>query len=141
MSETILNRPTGEQFKDDYTRYALYTTYKRVLSDFRDGLKPVQRRILYAMFNDTKAIGHTVKSAAVVGDVMKLYHGHGDCLAGNTMISTSNGYDISIKEIFDRKIESVAIKAVDCDTGKLCDAVATNFRIGQIATKNYCIIL
>ena len=78
MSETILNRPTGEQFKGDYTRYALYTTYKRVLSDFRDGLKPVQRRILYAMFNDTKAIGHTVKSAAVVGDVMKLYHGHGD---------------------------------------------------------------
>ena len=78
MSETILNRSTGEQFKDDYTRYALYTTYKRVLSDFRDGLKPVQRRILYAMFNDTKAIGHTVKSAAVVGDVMKLYHGHGD---------------------------------------------------------------
>lgn len=141
MSETILNRPTGEQFKDDYTRYALYTTYKRVLSDFRDGLKPVQRRILYAMFNDTKAIGHTVKSAAVVGDVMKLYHGHGDCLAGNTMISTSDGYDISIKEIFDRKIESVAIKAVDCNTGKLCDAVATNFRIGQIATKNYCIIL
>lgn len=78
MAETILTRPAGEQFKDDYTRYALYTTYKRVLSDFRDGLKPVQRRIIYAMFNDTKAIGHTVKSAAVVGDVMKLYHGHGD---------------------------------------------------------------
>ena len=78
MSETILNRPVGEQFKDDYTRYALYTTYKRVLSDFRDGLKPVQRRILYAMFNDTKAINHTVKSAAVVGDVMKLYHPHGN---------------------------------------------------------------
>ena len=78
MAETILTRPAGEQFKDDYTRYALYTTYKRVLSDFRDGLKPVQRRIIYAMFNDTKAIGHTVKSAAVTGDVMKLYHPHGD---------------------------------------------------------------
>ena len=78
MAETILTRPAGEQFKDDYVRYALYTTYKRVLSDFRDGLKPAQRRIIYAMYHDTKAINHTVKSAAVIGDVIKLYHPHGD---------------------------------------------------------------
>lgn len=78
MAETILSRPVGEQFKDDYVRYALYTTYKRVLSDFRDGLKPVQRRILYTMFKNTGAVHHTVKSAAVLGDVMKYYHPHGD---------------------------------------------------------------
>lgn len=78
MSETILTKNTGEQFKDDYTRYALYTTYKRVLSDMRDGLKPVQRRIIYTMFKNTGAIQHTVKSAAVLGDVMKYYHPHGD---------------------------------------------------------------
>ena len=77
MAETILSRPTGEQFKEDYTRYALYTTYKRVLSDFRDGLKPVQRRILYAMFKNSGAITHTVKSASVIGDVIKYYHPHG----------------------------------------------------------------
>lgn len=78
MSETILTKNSGEQFKDDYTRYALYTTYKRVLSDMRDGLKPVQRRILYAMFKNSNAVEHTVKSAAVIGDVMKYYHPHGD---------------------------------------------------------------
>lgn len=78
MSETILTKNTGEQFKDDYTRYALYTTYKRVLSDMRDGLKPVQRRIIYTMFKNTGAVQHTVKSAAVLGDVMKYYHPHGD---------------------------------------------------------------
>ena len=75
---TILNRSSSEQFKDDYIRYALYTTYKRVLSDFRDGLKPVQRRILYTMFKNTNAVNHTVKSAAVIGDCMKYYHPHGD---------------------------------------------------------------
>ena len=78
MAETILTRSSNEQFKDDYTRYALYTTYKRVLSDMRDGLKPVQRRILYTMFKNTGAVNHTVKSAAVVGDVMKYYHPHGN---------------------------------------------------------------
>ena len=77
MAETILTRPSGEQFKEDYTRYALYTTYKRVLSDFRDGLKPAQRRIIYTMFKNSGAVNHTVKAQAVLGDAMKYYHPHG----------------------------------------------------------------
>lgn len=78
MPEQILEARVSDQHKEDYVRYGLYIIYRRVLSDFRDGFKPVQRRILYAMLHDTKAVGHTVKSAAVVGDVMKHYHSHGD---------------------------------------------------------------
>lgn len=140
MSETILNRPVGEQFKDDYTRYALYTTYKRVLSDFRDGLKPVQRRILYAMFNDTKAINHTVKSAAVVGDVMKLYHPHGNCLDGNTMIYSLDHSVIRIEDAYNLGIKSINVLSVDKD-GNIVPAVASNFRIGTYTDKEYHIHL
>lgn len=80
MPEKISEVQSNIQFKADYTRYGIYILYRRVLSDYRDGLKPVQRRILWAMYKNTKAITSRVKSAAVVGDVMKLYHPHGERL-------------------------------------------------------------
>ncbi|MDX2037484.1 MAG: DNA topoisomerase (ATP-hydrolyzing) [Isosphaeraceae bacterium] len=60
--------------------YALSVITSRALPDVRDGLKPVQRRILYAMWADLRvtADGRYIKSAAVVGEVMKSYHPHGD---------------------------------------------------------------
>lgn len=96
MAETILTRPAGEQFKDDYVRYALYTTYKRVLSDFRDGLKPVQRRILYAMYKNSGATQHTVKSQAIVGDVLKYYHPHGDSSAYGGIKPMANWWESKV---------------------------------------------
>ena len=83
MAETIKEELSRNQFKTDYLRYGIYILYRRVLSDYRDGLKPVQRRIIWAMYKDTKAITAKVKSAAVTGDVMKLYHPHsGDAIYG-----------------------------------------------------------
>ena len=96
MAETILTRPASEQFKDDYVRYALYTTYKRVLSDFRDGLKPVQRRILYAMYKNSGATQHTVKSQAIVGDVLKYYHPHGDSSAYGGIKPMANWWESKV---------------------------------------------
>src|SRR4051794_12441777 len=63
-----------------YLNYALSVITSRALPDVRDGLKPVQRRILYAMWADLNlsADSRYVKSAAVVGEVMKTYHPHGD---------------------------------------------------------------
>ncbi len=60
--------------------YALSVITSRALPDVRDGLKPVQRRILYAMWSDLHVTsdGRYIKSAAVVGEVMKSYHPHGD---------------------------------------------------------------
>lgn len=93
MPEKIVQVSSNEQFKTDYTRYGIYILYRRVLSDYRDGLKPVQRRIIWAMYKNTKAITSTVKSAAVVGDVMKLYHPHGDSAIYGTMKPMANWFE------------------------------------------------
>ena len=93
MSEKILEMSSSNQFKTDYTRYGIYILYRRVLSDYRDGLKPVQRRILWAMYKNTKAVTTRVKSAAVVGDVMKLYHPHGDAAIYGTMKPMANWFE------------------------------------------------
>lgn len=93
MPEKIIEVASNTQFKNDYTRYGIYILYRRVLSDYRDGLKPVQRRILYAMYKNTKAITTKVKSAAVVGDVMKLYHPHSDAAIYGTMKPMANWFE------------------------------------------------
>src|ERR1700751_3933079 len=72
--------PFAEATRTRYLNYALSVITSRALPDVRDGLKPVQRRILYAMWHDLHitADGRFIKSAAVVGEVMKIYHPHGD---------------------------------------------------------------
>src|SRR5262245_35045428 len=70
----------AEATRTRYLNYALSVITWRGLPDVRDGLKPVQRRILYAMWHDlhVTADGRYIKCAAVVGEVMKTYHPHGD---------------------------------------------------------------
>src|ERR1700722_18478197 len=76
----IENVPLAEAARTRYLNYALSVITSRALPDLRDGLKPVQRRILYAMWHDLHATadGRFIKCAAVVGEVMKTYHPHGD---------------------------------------------------------------
>src|ERR1041385_412943 len=63
-----------------YLDYSMSVIVARALPDVRDGLKPVQRRILWAMHNDMgmRPTGRYSKSAAIVGEVMGKYHPHGD---------------------------------------------------------------
>src|ERR1700755_654513 len=63
-----------------YLNYALSVITSRALPDVRDGLKPVQRRIMYTMWNDShlRPDAKYKKCASVVGDVMGRYHPHGD---------------------------------------------------------------
>ncbi|MBN2799046.1 MAG: DNA topoisomerase IV subunit A [Deltaproteobacteria bacterium] len=72
--------PLHETLQERYLAYAMSVIISRALPDVRDGLKPVQRRILYTMFRELKlsASGRYRKSAAVVGEVMGKYHPHGD---------------------------------------------------------------
>src|SRR5262249_28626519 len=71
-----------------YLNYALSVITSRALPDVRDGLKPVQRRILYPMQNDLRLGADTKpkKSARVVGDVMGKYHPHGDVAIYDAMV-------------------------------------------------------
>jgi DNA gyrase subunit A len=77
-----------EAAEERYLSYALSVITSRALPDVRDGLKPVQRRILYAMFRNLHltAGGRPRKSAAVVGEVLGKYHPHGDQAAYEAMV-------------------------------------------------------
>jgi topoisomerase-4 subunit A len=75
----ILDEPLTEALSRRYLAYALSTITDRALPDVRDGLKPVQRRLLYAMHRmRLNPEGATKKCAKVVGDVMGQFHPHGD---------------------------------------------------------------
>src|ERR1044071_7428045 len=77
-----------------YLNYALSVITSRALPDVRDGLKPVQRRILYAMQNDLHLGPDAMhrKSAAVVGDVMGKYHPHGDVAIYDAMVRLAQDF-------------------------------------------------
>jgi DNA gyrase subunit A len=79
-SAVIEDVALAEATRSRYLNYALSVITSRALPDVRDGLKPVQRRILYAMWQDlhVRADSRYIKCAAVVGEVMKTYHPHGD---------------------------------------------------------------
>jgi DNA gyrase subunit A len=75
----IINVDIVPEMEKSYLDYAMSVIVSRALPDVKDGLKPVQRRIIYAMDKmGLTATGKNVKSAAIVGDVMKTYHPHGD---------------------------------------------------------------
>ena len=96
MSERIETRNSVEQYTEDMTRYTIYVSRKRVTPEYRDGLKPVQRKILYCMYEYNNAIGHTVKSASVVGRTMEVMHPHSDSSVYGTMKPMTNWFETNI---------------------------------------------
>ena len=75
----LRNRDLTEEMKVSYMDYAMSVIVSRALPDVRDGLKPVQRRILYAMHGLGMSPGSAhKKSARLVGEVLGKYHPHGD---------------------------------------------------------------
>ena len=79
MAEEIEAVSLSGETQRRYLNYALSVIQSRALPDVRDGLKPVQRRILYAMLKEGyRANERARKCAGVVGEVMKSYHPHGN---------------------------------------------------------------
>src|SRR5258708_16059873 len=76
-----------QEMRSSYMDYAMSVIISRALPDVRDGLKPVQRRILYAMLEQGMTAGARYqKSAAIVGEVLKNYHPHSDASVYDTMV-------------------------------------------------------
>ena len=92
-SETIHETPLGEALSQRYLAYALSTITSRSLPDVRDGLKPVQRRLMWAMrqlrLDPDKGFK---KCARVVGDVMGKYHPHGDQSVYDAMVRLAQDF-------------------------------------------------
>ena len=87
MSEKILTTEYSEEMKTSYINYSMSVITARAIPDIRDGLKPVQRRVLYGMNElGVHANNSTLKSARIVGDVMGKYHPHGDSSIYETLV-------------------------------------------------------
>lgn len=97
VTDTIIQMDFSEEMKTAYRNYALSVIIARALPDVRDGLKPVQRRILYAMSElglDPKKPHR--KSARIVGDTMGKYHPHGDSSIYDALVRMTEDYSLSI---------------------------------------------
>jgi len=84
-----------QEMKTAYLDYSMSVIVGRALPDVRDGLKPVHRRILYAMFRE--GLLHNKKyskSAGVVGEVLKKYHPHGDSAVYDTMVRMAQDFNL-----------------------------------------------
>ena len=84
-----------EEMKGSYLDYAMSVIIGRALPEVRDGLKPVQRRILYAMFREGLLPGRRYsKSAGVVGEVLKKYHPHGDTAVYDALVRLAQDFNM-----------------------------------------------
>ncbi|MFP4975085.1 DNA gyrase subunit A [Paenibacillus sp. CN-4] len=91
----IIDRDIGEEMRDSFMDYAMSIIVSRALPDVRDGLKPVHRRILYAM----SELGMSPdkphkKSARIVGEVIGKYHPHGDSAVYETMVRMAQDFSM-----------------------------------------------
>src|SRR6188472_1912268 len=87
-----------DELKDSYLTYAMSVIVSRALPDVRDGLKPVQRRILVAMHDlGLGPNASTTKCAAIVGETMKRYHPHGDMSIYDTLVRLAQDWVLRYK--------------------------------------------
>ncbi len=96
VEDNIIQLDFAEEMKTSYRDYAVSVIVARALPDVRDGLKPVQRRILYAM----QELGLTPdsqyrKSARIVGDTMGKYHPHGDSSIYDALVHMTEDYSLN----------------------------------------------
>ena len=91
----ITNVNIEDELKQSYLDYAMSVIVGRALPDVRDGLKPVHRRVLFAMSELNNAYNRPyVKSARVVGDVIGKYHPHGDTAAYDTIVRMAQSFSL-----------------------------------------------
>ncbi len=91
----IQPREITEEMKSSYIDYAMSVIVSRALPDVRDGLKPVQRRILYAMYGMGLTHGAKFrKSAAVTGEVLGKYHPHGDASVYDALVRMAQDFSL-----------------------------------------------
>lgn len=96
IEEHILHDNLEDIMSDRFARYSKYIIQERALPDARDGLKPVQRRILYAMYEDGNTFNKPYrKSAKTVGNVIGNYHPHGDRSVYEAMVRLSQNWKIT----------------------------------------------
>ena len=94
-NQTIVTSPLVPEMEKSYIEYAMSVIVGRALPDVRDGLKPVHRRILYAMYEDNLTADKPFKkSATCVGDVLGRYHPHGDASVYDALVRLAQNFSM-----------------------------------------------
>lgn len=92
---SVVLQPIVKEMEESYLNYAMSVIVMRALPDVRDGLKPVHRRILYAMWNiGLRSSAKFRKSATVVGEVLGKYHPHGDTAVYDTLVRLAQNFSL-----------------------------------------------
>jgi len=93
--DNVIEQPIVHEMEESYLNYAMSVIVARALPDVRDGLKPVHRRILYAMWTiGLRSSAKFRKSATVVGEVLGKYHPHGDSAVYDTMVRLAQDFSM-----------------------------------------------
>ena len=95
MSEIIRDHNSVDEYKNDMVLYSIAVILKRAIPEIRDGLKPIQRRIIWDLYHDMKGNGF-VKSKRVSGDVIGKYSPHGDDSAYQAFLPILNWYQTKL---------------------------------------------
>ena len=116
----VQNIPLHEAATERYINYALSVITSRALPDVRDGLKPVQRRILYTMFHEMSLHpgGRYRKCAAIVGEVMGKFHPHGDQSIYDALVRMAQDFSLRAPWWMARAtlVHSTVMAPQRCDT-------------------------
>ena len=95
QNQKIVDIPMEKRVKTAFIEYAMSVIVARALPDVRDGLKPVHRRILYAMYEDKLTFDRPFcKSATTVGNVLGRYHPHGDAAVYDSMVRLAQPFNM-----------------------------------------------
>lgn len=96
LQKGVIEKSLSDVMQATYLRYMEQAVMHRALPDVRDGMKPVHRRIAYAMFNSFGPNGSYFKSARIVGDVMGKYHPHGDSSIYEAMVRMAQSWSLNV---------------------------------------------
>ena len=96
VAKNLIPIDITDEMKNSYLDYSMSVIVGRALPDVRDGLKPVHRRILYAMFREGLLSNRRYsKCAGVVGEVLKKYHPHGDSAVYDSLVRMAQPWNMS----------------------------------------------
>jgi intein/homing endonuclease len=125
--------------KENLFEYGEYVVKDRAVPEFRDGLKPVHRHLIYAMHKLNLHGSDFKKSARVIGDTIGKYHPHGDCLSGNTRVLGCDGSVRKIKNLLGS--DPIWVWSYNEEKQIIEPALAHSFRVGQVTKDIYHIEL
>lgn len=132
ITEVVKPREITKEMEESYIDYAMSVIVARALPDVRDGLKPVQRRILYTMYEDGLNHGARFrKSANVVGSCLGRYHPHGDIAVYDAMARMAQDFSLRYPLIegqgnwgsIDDPSEYAAMRYTECRLSKIGEAL------------------